>query len=82
MNEDLIFDIILDHKKTSLLTDEEVFKLLKNAFPERDLFSMSIYWREDKRYILKAQGTYGDVIVGWTENQKDGQNTVTHCPIF
>lgn len=76
------FDIILDHKTTSLLTDEDVFNLLKNAFPERDLYSMSMYWREDKKYILKAYGTHGDVIVGWTENQKNGQNPLNHCPIL
>ncbi|EGW40139.1 hypothetical protein DOT_1940 [Desulfosporosinus sp. OT] len=64
------------------MTDGDVFGMLKSIFPERLLYRMSTDWREDKKFILKAKGTMGDVLVGWTENQRIGQNPVRHCPLL
>lgn len=46
-------------------TNEEVLSLLQKLFPKHQLYNISLGWREDRKYILKAKGLLGDVIVGW-----------------
>ena len=68
MNGQSPYDIVLVHENLTAMSNDVVFKLLKTQFPEHGLYRMSVDWRKDKRYILKAKGTKGDVIVGWIEN--------------
>lgn len=82
MKELFPYDIVLVHERLSTMSDEDVFKILVTLFPDYGLYRMSVDWRKDKRYILKAKGTRGDVIVGWTENQSNGQETLKHCCIL
>lgn len=76
------YDLVMVHETLSTMTDNNIFELLKTLFPEHGLYRMSDDWRNDKRYILKAKGTKGDVIVGWVENQSNEQVPLKHCPIF
>ena len=79
------YDIVLTHKDLSAMSDNDVYKLLANLFPERQLYRISDDWRRDKRYILKGRGLKGDVIVGWLENQSNEQKPIKrlrHCPIL
>ncbi|WP_207649647.1 hypothetical protein, partial [Desulfosporosinus metallidurans] len=59
-----------------------ILKLLVTLYPYHGLYRMSVDWRKDKGYILKAKGTRGDVIVGWIENQTNEQEPLKHCPIL
>lgn len=76
------YDLILVHENISAMSEDEVLRLLEGLFPEHGLYRMSVAWRKDKRYILKAKGTRGDVIVGWLENQTKGHEPLKHCPIL
>ena len=40
------------------------FNLFDRVF-RREIYSMSEYWLEDKKFILKFKGKYGDVIIFW-----------------
>ena len=83
MNGNSPYDLVLIHKNLSAMSDDDVFKLLVTLFPDHGLYRMSVDWRKDKGYILKAKGTKGDAIVGWIENQSKGQQELLkHCPIL
>lgn len=43
-----------------------IMSVLNDTFPERNLYSFSTGWELSDEYILKARGTNGDVIVGWS----------------
>jgi hypothetical protein len=77
-----LYDLVLVHGNLSAMSDNEVFGLLRSIFPDHGLYRISEEWRKDKRYILKAKGTRGDVIVGWQENQLNRQESLKHCPIL
>lgn len=64
------YDALLSHKELCLKDDKEIHCLLYMLFPNRSISSHSTDWRKDKKYILKAKGGKGDVIVGWLENFK------------
>lgn len=57
----------LNYEETQKLTNEQVLKLLKDKYPVYELYNISLGWRENRKYILKAKGVYGDVIVNWSE---------------
>lgn len=45
---------------------DEFLLLLQNEFPAHRLYAVSQGWYYDgSKYICKARGTRGDVIVGW-----------------
>lgn len=58
-------DIRMDYVKAKGLGAEGLLSLLVSKFPSYDLYSISTGWLESCRYIAKARGTYGDVIVSW-----------------
>ena len=80
MNND--YDLILVHKLLLKMSDADILTLLKCQFPQRDLYQISTDWRDDRKYILKARGARGDVIVGWIENQSCRKSQLSHCPIL
>lgn len=41
---------------------------LNDQYPNYDLGGFSTSWEESPEYICKARGKYGDVIIGWMEN--------------
>lgn len=82
MNTLFPYDIVLVHERLSAMSDEEVLKLLVTLFPNYGLYRISVDWRNDKQYILKAKGTRGDAVVGWTENQLNRQTRLKHCLIL
>ena len=57
----------MSHSTAKSLDNKAMFDTLDSIYPERELYSMSLDWRKDKQYILKARGVKGDVIVGWEE---------------
>jgi len=59
--------MIMAHSTAKSLDNKAMFDTLDSIYPERQLYSMSLDWRKDKQYILKARGVKGDVIVGWEE---------------
>lgn len=59
------FDLIYSYDLMNKWTNEEVLTYLQKIFPERLLYSISLGWRDNRKYILKARGLAGDVIVGW-----------------
>lgn len=82
MDKNPTYDIVMVHEVLSTMPDDEVFGLLESLFPKHGLFRMSVDWKKDKGYVLKAKGTKGDVIVGWIENRINGQVPLKHCPIL
>ena len=38
---------------------------LQTEFPDRDLYSVSTSWYDNPKYICKAKGARGDVVIGW-----------------
>jgi len=62
-----LFDMLMSHSHAKSLDNKAMFDTLDSIYPERELYSMSLDWRKDKQYILKAKGAKGDVLVGWKE---------------
>ncbi len=58
-------DLILDYDETKVLNDGELFLLLVKAYTTYGIFSLSLSWRDDKRYVLKVKGANGDLVIGW-----------------
>lgn len=58
-------DLTLDREELLSMSNENILGALKQMYPHRNLYSISTGWRESERYILKARGTGGDLIVGW-----------------
>jgi len=62
-----VFDMVVRHSDFSKYSNEGILNALDILYPERDLYSLSLDWRKDPQYIMKARGVYGDVLVGWSE---------------
>jgi len=62
-----LFDMIMKHSDTKRLDNEEMFGVINSIYPDRELYSMSLDWRDNKQYVLKVKGIKGDVLVGWQE---------------
>lgn len=62
-----MFDMIMKHSDTKRLDNEEMFGVINSIYPDRELYSMSLDWRDNKQYVLKVKGIKGDVLVGWQE---------------
>ena len=71
----MLYDVIANRSEFLKLSNEEVHKTLSSMFPEHKLYSHSIDWRNDERYILKAKGGRGDVIVGWGDITEGDDNS-------
>lgn len=61
------YDVYFAHKNFLKMTNEDILSVLQGLFPERKLFSISLDWRKDIKYFLKARGTLGDALVGWSD---------------
>jgi len=59
--------MIMKHSDTKRLDNEEMFGVINSIYPDRELYSMSLDWRDNKQYVLKVKGIKGDVLVGWQE---------------
>lgn len=44
---------------------DEFLNSLKKEFPQFKLYGCSTAWFEDRQYICKARGVYGDLIIRW-----------------
>ena len=62
-----MFDMIMKHADAKRLDNEAMFGVINSVYPERELYSMSLGWRDNKQYVLKVEGIKGDVLVGWQE---------------
>lgn len=62
-----MFDMIVRHSDFSKYSNEGILDALDILYPERDLYSLSLDWRKNKQYVMKAKGVQGDVLVGWSE---------------
>ena len=62
-------DFIFNYEDFKNIVDElgwnGLLKHLQELCPQFKLCSTSQAWYEDSKYILKARGTYGDVIIRW-----------------
>lgn len=47
------------------LGEENFFNIFDKSFPDYNLYDMSQDWVENKKYILKFKGIYGDLIIKW-----------------
>lgn len=47
------------------LGEDKFFKYFEQKFKEFQLYSMSLDWKNSKKYILKFKGELGDLIVSW-----------------
>jgi len=47
-----------------LIINNYFFKLFDRIF-RKEIYSMSEYWLDNRIFILKLKGKYGDVIVSW-----------------
>lgn len=62
-----LYDVYLKRRKLLELTNDDILVDLQRMFPDRKLYSISLDWRKNERYFLKARGTLGDIIVGWSD---------------
>ena len=62
-----MFDMIMKHEDAKRLDNEAMFGVINSIYPDRELYSMSLDWRDNKQYVLKVKGVKGDVLVGWQE---------------
>jgi hypothetical protein len=64
----IFVDIELDYDETVNLfkkgTNDEFLDYL-NDVCDYDLYSFSLDWIQNRRYVLKAKGTKGDLVVRW-----------------
>lgn len=58
-------DRLLNYEKLKKLSDEKIYAILCRLYPDLDLYCVSVDWRKNREYILKAKGGRGDVIIGW-----------------
>lgn len=47
------------------LGEDKFFKCFEQKFKNFQLYSMSLDWKNSKKYILKFKGKLGDLIVSW-----------------
>lgn len=62
-----MFDMIMKHEDAKRLDNEAMFGVINSIYPDRELYSMSLDWCDNKQYVLKVKGVKGDVLVGWQE---------------
>lgn len=58
-------DLRMDWKLTQELGIEKLFKFLKALVPHFELYRISTDWLSSDKYIAKARGVYGDVVIYW-----------------
>jgi hypothetical protein len=46
---------------------DALLNYLATSYPQLELYSVSRSWFDDSKYILKAKGSYGDLIVTFFE---------------
>jgi len=67
----MLYDLIVPHDLAKWIVKENGFEswfnFLKSKFPQKDIYSVSNAWYIDKKYICKAKGKYGDLIIGWED---------------
>lgn len=68
MKYDAIYNRTITKKIVELIGWEGFLKLLQYRYESYGLFEVSKSWYKDSRFILKAKGTNGDLVIGWIEN--------------
>jgi len=58
-------DIQMDYDKLLEMDNESVFEMISKNNSDLDLYDMSLDWRNNKKFILKLKGMYGDLIIHW-----------------
>lgn len=61
------YDLVFTRQELLILKDDQIIKILNRIYPKKKIFSISSDWRYSWRYILKAKGIYGDLIIGWKD---------------
>lgn len=68
-------DLEMDYDLAVAMGPGKLLELLQRLYPERDLYSISLGFLQSRRYIAKARGTGGDVIVSWSSSMhKEAQH--------
>jgi hypothetical protein len=44
---------------------DDFLMFLQDMCPAFEIYSVSMDWFDNKDYICKAKGVYGDVVIGW-----------------
>jgi len=69
---DGFYDGVMSHGETASFVNEngrdDFLDYLQQQFPGYGLGGYSTSWEDDPKFICKANGKYGDVIIGWEEN--------------
>lgn len=68
MKYDAIYNYSIAKKIVDIIGWEGFLKLLQYRYKSLDLFKVSKSWYQDPRFILKAKGINGDLVIGWLEN--------------
>lgn len=59
-------DFIMDWEKAKEVVDQTGWDGFMDHFnDEKEYYSVSQYWYDDKQYICKFKGECGDKIIGW-----------------
>jgi len=58
-------EIQMDYDKLLEMDNESVFEMISKNNSDLGLYNMSLDWRNNKEFILKLKGMYGDLIVYW-----------------
>ncbi|WP_243299155.1 hypothetical protein [Bacillus litorisediminis] len=65
------YDDVMSHYETKKIVKDKgwdnFLNTLQNQYPDRELYKVSMDWYDDMKYICKAKGVMGDVIIGWKE---------------
>jgi hypothetical protein len=68
-NKDHNFDAIFVRDDVKMFVNaygwDALLDELNRQFPNYNLYSLSQDWFENRRFILKARGGNGDIIIGW-----------------
>ncbi len=68
MKYDAIYNYSIAKQIVDIIGWEGFLKLLQHRYKSLGLFKISKSWYQDPKFILKAKGTNGDLIIGWIEN--------------
>lgn len=65
------YDAVLSYSKSKEMVNNVGFKgwldYLRKMFPAHRLYAVSQDWYSNKKYVCKARGENGDIIIGWKE---------------
>lgn len=58
-------DLLMDYDSAKEIGAEKLLAMLQKKYPEFHLYKISREWLKSKKFIAKAKGIIGDVVIYW-----------------